>query len=73
MPLQLGRCAFTAACSFPGPRYRVRGTQQLICAVHARTFVLACESPTPAVGEASALRLFANEKAGGRGPTVKNG
>jgi hypothetical protein len=38
MPFQLGRCAFTAACTFPGPRLRIIGTNRTVCAVHARTF-----------------------------------
>jgi len=58
MPLQLGRCAFTAACIFPGLRLRIRGTNREVCVVHARTFVLAFESPAPQpVDGTVALRL----------------
>jgi hypothetical protein len=48
MLLQLGRCAFTAACSFPGPRYRLRGTNREVCVVHARSFQIAIDTPSPA-------------------------
>jgi len=40
MPIQRGRCAFTAACIYAGPRFRLRGTNQTVCEPHARTIAL---------------------------------
>ncbi len=34
--LQKGRCAFTAACPYPGPHVRVPGTNHFVCHMHAR-------------------------------------
>ncbi len=48
---QMGRCAFAAACNYPGPRIRIQGTNREVCVVHARTFQLAVESPAPAASE----------------------
>ena len=36
MSKQLGPCAISAACCFPGPRVSIRGTNQTVCPVHAR-------------------------------------
>lgn len=33
---QLGECAFSAACSMPGTRVRLQGTNQFFCPMHAR-------------------------------------
>lgn len=55
MALQLGRCAFTAACIVPGPRFRIRGTNQVICGLHARSFLLSLEAPARAPAEGAAV------------------
>jgi hypothetical protein len=67
--LQLGRCAFTAACSTPGPRFRLRGTDREFCGQHARTLQISIETPAPAesggafAGALTSLKPVAGKKA----------
>lgn len=37
MQKQIGCCAFTAACTMPGPRHRMQGTNREYCEFHFRS------------------------------------
>jgi hypothetical protein len=53
MQKQKGPCAYAASCVVPGPRVRVPGTNQNLCAMHFRTM----QSPTPSgAGDAGFTR-----------------